>query len=170
MATRRGTHALRRGFSIVEVMITSGVLGIGLAGLIRIHHSSVQGQSQSNGIAIGTRAAAQVIEQLSTQPVDELPACSGTPGCRANSSAFTGELSTAGSYPCTNWVANGGVTSVRTSASEEKNTFRVDTVVQDHPDGNNQPDAKLITVSVCWMDNTGVVREVQERRLVVPGI
>jgi len=46
--------------------------------------------------------------------------------------------------------------------------FRVDTVVNNHPDLTQFPEGRLVTVSVCWLDIANDVRQVQLRRYVVP--
>lgn len=151
---RRPPRPNARGFKLIEVMVSIGILGIAIAGLIRLHSALVRGVARSQMVSIALDVAAQRAEDLVTLGPTAAPACAGAPGCQAaGMSAFAADLSPAGSFPCTDRV----------------DPFRIDTVVTDHPSGF-QPDARLVTVSVCWQDVGGAVRQVQTRRLLVPGV
>jgi hypothetical protein len=45
----------------------------------------------------------------------------------------------------------------------------MDTVIGQHPDALNHPNALVVTVSVCWTDDLQIVRQVSTSRVLVPG-
>lgn len=152
----------RRGFSLLEVMIAAAILGIGVLAGVRLYTAGVEGSSWTRSRSIATNIAIQRLEQLGAQGVDLLPAgCSGPVGCKATQQTF------ASAVPCSRRV-NGMNSDVTVSVPNGK--YRVDTVIEPHPDGARQPGARVVTVSVCWQDPDRTVHEAQLDRLFVPNI
>jgi len=155
----------------VELAVATGILGVGLFGLTQLHGSAIGGVARSEGIAGANEVAAQRAELLSTLDADDVAACTGAVGCmQLGGGAFLPRLASAGGFPCTRWVDGADVPDPGGMLSAEGVRFRVDTVVADHPDPARQPRARLLTVSVCWQDKHGTVRQVQTQRLLVPGV
>lgn len=154
--------ARRRGFSLLEVMISAAVLGVGVLAGVRLFTTGVEGNAWTRSRSTATTMAIQRLEQLGTRGVDLLPAgCTGPVGCKA------GQQELAPPVPCTQQVDE---MNVDVSVSEPNGKYRVDTVVEPHPDGGRQLGARVVTVSVCWQDPDGSVHEAQLDRLFVPNI
>lgn len=169
--TRARARGDRRGFSLLEAMIASAVLGFGLIALVRLQATTVNGVLSGRQVATAMRIADQRAELLTTQRADEslLPACpagSGVVGCREDARALSTPKT------CTTWVDGPDIPSP-TGQSEATTRayegYRMDVVIGAHPDATNQAGGILATVSVCWLDDRGEVREVQSHRLLVPG-
>lgn len=83
----------RSGFSLLEAMVSAGVLGIGLAGLIDLHSSSIRGMRRSRDLGIGQMIAAQASEEIALYPIEAfeaapLDACDTvTEGCKSGNAA-----------------------------------------------------------------------------------
>ena len=121
-------------------------------------------------MALANEIAAKRAEYLTTMDPDDVPACSGPPTCRAEGvNVFADPLQPAGEFECTRWVDGADVPQPGGDAAAQGIRFRVDNVVTGHPDQLRQPRARLVVVSVCWLDGGGFVRELQTRRLMVPG-
>lgn len=158
----------RAGFSLIEALVASAVLGVAVTCLTQMYTTSVRGYVTSARLQEAVEIAAQRAEQLATMSADDLPACTGPTSCRSNNTTMASELSPASGFACTSRVDAPAVVGPSGTASSGQR-FRIDTVVGAHPDGNRQPDARLVTVSVCWSDPAGFVHEVQAQRLMVPG-
>lgn len=171
---RRNTGRSRppgeRGFSMVETMVSTGVLGIGLAALIRLTGTTADSLADNRHHAEAHRIAQQRLEQLATQRPDVLllPTCplSGAAlGCREDRTRLTATKA------CTTWVDGPALPSATGSPAPTNPTergYRLDVVIGPHPDTVHQANAFLATVSVCW-EEAGRVEEVQLARLLVPG-
>lgn len=166
---RRPARASARGFTLVEVLISAVLLGIGVMALAELHASSIRGVKEGASITAATQIATQVMETLSAQAADDmvLPVCpnNGARGCRANDRDLEPPKA------CTSWLATAEVPDPngdsQTGATGEG--YRVDTVIEVHPSVADFPNAVLITTSVCWMDRTGGVHELQTQRVLSPG-
>ncbi len=173
LASKRSSRRPRRGragFSLVELAAATGVLGIGLVGLVQLHTNAVRGVIQSESISRATEIANQRAEFLATMDPDDLPSCTGVPRCRQGAGIeMTSPLGTVGGYECTRFVDQDDVPRGDGTAAQEGLRYRVDTVVGPHPDVARQRDAVLLTISVCFADGSGRVQQVQTRRLLVPG-
>jgi prepilin-type N-terminal cleavage/methylation domain-containing protein len=166
------THERQQaGFSLLEVLVATAILGVGLAALGRQYITAAHGVADSDGRAQAAMAAAQRIEALSTMEADEVPACAASVSCRAaNGVDFVADLPPVGGFACTRWVDGPDVfgPSARPRAAGQK--FRIDASVVPHPDAARQPDGRLLTVNVCWRGADGRVHELQARRVLVPGV
>lgn len=169
-AGKRRPNRRCAGFSLVEIAVASGVLGIGLVGLVQLHTSATRGVVLGESLSRAGEVASQRAEFLATMDPGDLPGCQGPPRCMEGAgAAFTQPLGPAGAFECTRWVDKADVPRSDGSQAQEGLRYRVDTVVSGHPDFARQRKAQLLTVSVCWADRSGRVRQVQTRRLLVPG-
>lgn len=165
---RRFTQRLCAGFSLVEVMVAAGILTIGVAALLRLFTSTQTSTKWNRDAAVAAAMGQQRIEFLTAQADDTLPTCTGTVGCKESLSAFAAALDPDGSgYPCTEFVD--GPSAETPTGGTANLRYRVDTIVEAHPDATRLPSARIVTISVCWQDNGQVVREFQAQRIVVPG-
>lgn len=168
----KGPRRGRRGFSLIEIMISAAVLGIGLAGVVQLHFTSVRGLASGRSITLASEIATQRAEFLAGREIDvlALPNCprgtGNTPDCRLSVQAFAPTKS------CTTWLA-GSEVPLPTGAdmpSELNMGYRRDVVVEAHPDTLNHNGSFLAIVSVCWRDAKGKIQQIQSQRLLVPGI
>jgi hypothetical protein len=174
---RRG----RAGFKLIEVMVASAVLMIGSIGLLQLHGTIVRGIASSEDFSVALDVANQRLEELVIVGATALPVCTAGlngPGCQpsigavqATTNVYTPPIADDPSgYACTRFVDSTEVimATVPPTPVPAGSRFRVDTVVQAHPDPGLFPDGRLVTVSVCWFDLSNQVRQVQSRRYVVP--
>lgn len=155
------------GFTLVEVLISAVVLGIGLVGLVNLHTASIRGLVKDEMASVASDVAKQRLEEIATMRPAEIPACAGDVGCRTEDrTAYTPDLAPAAGFDCTRRVEGADVP--RISGAPEAAKFRIDMVVDAHPDPIRQPEGRLVTVSVCWEDYAGI-QEFRMRRLVVGG-
>lgn len=160
----------RSGFSFVEVLVSCALLGIGLLGLVDLHMSSLRGLGRGRFATGAKEVATQRGEHLATQAADlaTMPSCpagGGPVGC------FQDRNNLAPAKTCTQWLGDPDVPtpSGASIAGAGPRQFRMDTVIGPHPDATNHAAALLVTVSVCWTDESGIVEQVQARRMIVPG-
>jgi type IV pilus assembly protein PilV len=152
-----------RGFSLIEVMMTSVILGVGVLGLVNMYTSSARGVGTSRHRETATQIALQRIERLTTSPTETLPACGGLVGCRATPAALAPELAPADQFECTQYVSDMG--STEPTGGDDQGGYRLDTIVAPHPSSTQGSDARLISVSVCWTDASGLIQQVMMQRL-----
>ena len=179
---RRRPRPGSEGFKLLEVLVAMAVLMIASLGLLQLHGTIIRGIATSEDFSVALDVANQRLEELVIVGANELPVCAAGvngAGCQfgVGSSQFQPPIATdASGYLCTRFIdstevimANGSPIPA-TSNFDPANPvrFRVDTVVQDHPDPALFPEGRLVTVSVCWIDPANQVRQVQSRRYVVP--
>ena len=166
--SRRVPRAGVRGLSLVEAMLTTVVLGIGVMSVANTFRQASTGVRGSRLATEAMRIAEQRLERLSTVPANRLAVCAGpVTGCRATREQFASELGAAGTFRCTQYVDEMGFhdpTAVTTGK------YRVDTAVQAHTDPRQQSGALVVTVSVCWASADRVVEQVQLQRMIVPEV
>jgi prepilin-type N-terminal cleavage/methylation domain-containing protein len=153
----------RRGFSIVEVMLSMGLLGVGIAAAVRLFHEAQNRTAWTQQRTTGMALALERLEYLGTRDLSNIPVCTGAVGCRASSTTLQAALTSAGGYQCTQYT--GGQSIVDPYTASPLGAYRIDTIVQPHPDVTREANAQLITVSVCWTDAKGLVQQAQARRL-----
>ncbi len=159
----------RRGFSLVEVLISSTLLSIGAVAVTSLHATSLREVRKSRTRASAEMIAVQHADLLGTQQVELMSAATcpqggGPKGCL--SGGLLAPVKT-----CTKWVDDDDVpppTGTRAAGTGSRG-YRIDTVTSAHPDSANHGDSFLLTVSVCWYDDRGVAQQTQETRLLVPG-
>jgi prepilin-type N-terminal cleavage/methylation domain-containing protein len=172
----------RRGFSLVEVMVSVGILGVGLLGIVNLHTSSIIGLSRGQHIAMAQEVAMQQTELLETEATIATGSLESVlPNCPASRSTdpIGCQLSTTEYAPikqCTMFLSDpnipdpsGGFPSVLPPGSGDASTYRMDTVIAQHPDTLNHPGALMVTVSVCWSDDQQNVHQISTSRVLVPG-
>lgn len=151
--------------TLVETMVAVGVLGVALLGLLRLYTTSSRQNASLRDLTTARTLAAQRLERLATRPVDRLAACEAPAGCRAGIDAFRASKSSVDGYACTDF-ADGP--SVADPGATPLGKFRIDTTVEAHPDPTQHPEARILTVAVCFMDAYQLVREVRAERMLVP--
>lgn len=166
--TRRRVPAGSRGFSLFEVMIGAALLGIGILAATKLFTVSAQGSNWTHSRTVAMELAAQQIEMLATKAVTNLPACDGEVGCKLDQWNMKDALGDDGSgYPCTQYVAEAQTVGDGVGSTEEAR-YRIDTVVEAHPDTERQDGAQIVTMSICWKDAKGYVHEAKARKIVTP--
>lgn len=159
---------MTRGFSLVEVMLTAAVLGLGAIALAHTHNQAHRGVVASRLQTAALRIAEQRIEHLATIPIDRLAGCAGpVTGCRTDRSTLAPVLGNVGAFRCTQLVDEMDFHDPNVTT---QGRFRVDTVVAAHPDPRQQVGALVISVSVCWTDQTGHVQQVMLQRMAIPEV
>ncbi len=163
----------RRGFSLMEAMVSASVLGIALAALVRAHASSIQGTSQAEDLGRASEIARQIGDLVATQPMDQLPACGAVTdpvpvapaGCRASLGPGTVMAASKGST-CTRLVNQDGLVDASTGlladAASGTEQYRIDMIISQHPNGST--DLGVLHVWVCWRDMTGNIHQTYTTR------
>lgn len=161
-----GRSSSRRGFTLIEVMITSVILGVGVMGLVGLYTSSARGVGGSRVHTTATQVALQRLEQIAGS-ADALPACDGPIGCRASRSELAPPLggSRTGGFDCTQYTNGMGESAV---AAAGTGRYRIDTVVEPHPSTSQDDEGRFVSVSVCWVGDGNVVEQVLAQRFVLP--
>ncbi|MEM7675066.1 MAG: prepilin-type N-terminal cleavage/methylation domain-containing protein [Myxococcota bacterium] len=158
----------QRGLTLIEVMLTAAVLGVGIVALVATYNRAQVGVRSSRFKMSALRIAQQRLEHLATMPIERLASCAGPiGGCRRDRAAMAPVLGNVGNYRCTQNVDGMGFHDPMATANGQ---FRIDTSVQPHPDPRQQAGAVVVTVSVCWTDQPGLVEQVQVQRMVVPEV
>ena len=167
----------RRGFKLVETLVSMAILSIAAAGLVRLHSSIVRGIASSEDMSVAMDVAAQRLEELVPLGPTGIPNCVAAtpPGCAAGGRqtleiALTDVIWNGGTFNCSRWVDSADVPMVGGVAIPAGSRFRVDTQVQDHAGTQQNAGARVLTISVCWEDLDSQVRQVQNARLLVPGV
>ena len=165
---RRSPRKGQQGLTLVEVLVTSAVLGVGMVALAHTYNRAQSGVRQSRLGTAAIRIAEQRLERLATLPVARLAGCAGpATGCRSNRTTFAPVLGNVGTYRCTQNVDGMGF---HDPTALSTGLFRVDTSVSAHPDPRQQTGALVITVSVCWSPAPQQVEQIQLQRMVVPEV
>lgn len=168
-------------------MLSAAVLGIGLLGLVHIHKSSIRGTVRSTRLRHASEIARQAAEQIAAIPYTRLAAASTPPescgpglatplpggpnGCRAAGGVSTvpAPVKAPG---CTYNTDSGAVlqaTDPDGNALRDglpTDPFRVDVAVSRHPNPVLYPSSGLVTVWVCFTDETGHIHEIATSRVV----
>lgn len=187
------TRKRRRGFSLIEVMIATAVLGIAMAGLVKLHRASIRGMKTTTDMTIAEDIAEQVADEIAAQNSSTLPSNIAAPGvaspcnqpgtCKANGGGFTRNFAVNKPSPCTTWFTPTGtgrrgdgpgvgrmdaqvLYETEAAAIAAGANYRVDRVIVPHPGAGAR--STVIDVFVCWRDEGQIVREVHTRRLVGP--
>ncbi len=157
-----------RGMTLIEVLATMGILSVGIMALVQLHSRSEISARTSRARMVARDLAQGRLDRLAVQNLEVLPICQGAPTCRESRASLTPDTPAAGPYPCTQYINEA---SLGTPASQDNATrYRIDTNIVAHPDPLQQPGARLVTVSVCWAEEGGVVEEVRVERLFVPEV
>lgn len=170
----------QRGFSLIEAMVAAGILGFALVGLVELHKTSMRGTVRAERVGRATEVARQIAEQTAAQPFNQLPNCApgagptggqlapAPNGCRATLEPST-VFSAVRPNGCTFYTDEADVTPADPTAVADAGSnrrFRVDLAVSQHPDPVSYPDSALLTVWVCWVEEGGVIREINTSRII----
>lgn len=156
-----------RGLSLVEVLVSVGVLGVGVLGVLNLYATSDHATRSSRSDTTATQLAVERLERIAAQGIEALPACPEEVGCRASHSSLRPPRPGAQGMACTQETSEMGLADPEVGGVGR---FRVDTSVRPHPDATQQLGARIVTVSVCWTDDSGYVREVSAERMLVPEV
>lgn len=153
----------RRGFSLIEVMVSAVVLGIGVAALWAVYSSSARSLGHVRLRDLARRVVDQRLEILGGLSAAALPACGGPSGCRDPGGDMRPDRPSAAGYPCTQWVhqdevSGGAITS---------GPVRIDTVIEVPSAAEQSDQARVLEVSACWQDGTQRILTHVGRRLVL---
>src|SRR5262245_16850054 len=168
---RKNAARGRRGFSLIEAMVSAAVLGIGLLGVVELHRSSVRGLAIGRSITVASQIASQRAELIAGREADalNLPSCpvaaDNNVGCKATRDAFAADKT------CTAWLLESDVPTPAGAdvANAPNQGFRRDIVITPHPDTINHAGSFVATISVCWRDQKNFVQELRQQKLLVPG-
>lgn len=178
----------KRGFSVLEVMIATAVLGIAMAGLVKLHRAAIRGMKTTNDITVAEDIAEQVADEVAAQDPATLPTatngvastCNVPGGCKAGGGGFQRAFGANKPANCTFWVNSAGtarrgttgqmdnavIISTQAAAITAGANYRVDKVVMPHPSPSSK--GTIVDVYTCWLDEGQIVREVHTRRVVGP--
>ena len=178
----RGPRPGSEGFKLLEALVAMAVLITASLGILQLHGTIIRGIASSEDFSAALDVANQRLDELTIIGTEALPICAAGvngPGCQfgIGSSQYRPQITTApDGYLCTRFVdstevimANGASLPATPNFDVTAPArFRVDTVVETHPDPGLYPEARMVTVSVCWTDAGNQVRQIQSRRYVVP--
>src|SRR5688572_18112087 len=119
----RFTARASRGFSLIEAMISSVVLGIGLLGLTQLHFSSINGTLRSEEVSRGSEIARQLADTFATLDWNNMPNACGLSrdlppawvnppqpvGCKFGTGPSTAFNNPSPINACTTWYREDGV-------------------------------------------------------------
>jgi Tfp pilus assembly protein PilV len=160
------------GFKILEAMISVALLAVGALGLAELHTMAIGGMYAGGRQSVALDIAQQLADQMQGRGAAAAPNCGGSVGCvtGAGQRTFNAPLSVANGFPCTQYVTTPDPSTNPTVVGAASNaTYRVDTLITQHG-AASQTGSKVVTVSVCWQDLSGVIQQVQSTRLLVPGV
>lgn len=160
-----GLFAARRGYSIIDVLTSVTVLGIAVLALVSVVGAGSRGRLTSRQRAIALRLVEQRLDLLDARGAELLPACEGLEGCRDEEGGLRPALAPAGAYPCTQLMNEPSLSDPLREEADGK--LRLDTIVFPHPDPDQRTVSRLVTVSACWYDARGEVREYRAHRLIL---
>lgn len=159
----------RRGVSLIETMVSAAILGIGVISLANTFFSTEKGITLSKKRVAAMEIAQQRVERFAARPLADVPQCVVLQGCRFDRYTYAPLKSAVGSFACSE-MQEGMSSRPEGSSLAATGEYRVDTVVEPHPDPNQQVGAITVSVNVCWVNGDGEVQEVQAQRLLVPEV
>ncbi len=160
-----------RGFSLIEALMSTMVLSVGVAGLINMYSSSQSGLRWSRNSTLASHLAQQRAELLATSPLLAAPSCAGPATCRSSKNTFGPPMGSSNGFPCTQYLQETELEAPELLTDAPENAprrFRIDTAFNDPASTTQQSGAKILTVSVCWEDDQGRVQQVQAQRMLLP--
>ncbi len=133
---RHGPHRREHGLSLIEVMISSGVMMAGVIGLLPLLYNSTAGVVVASKLTQATALAQSRLDSLVRQP-------------------FASPLLDAGTRPdgTTNLTADGSAVTASAFGDHDGNFYRtIEVETRDFNAGYVGDDYKLVTVIVAWWD------------------
>lgn len=158
----------RAGFSLMEVMVSGLLLGLGVAALVKLYTHSSSGIRESRHRSVATQLALQRLESIAGLGVEQAPGCPASNGCMEDIGQLSPELAPVGGFDCTMKVRDSGF--VEGQEDVDDGLFRVDVALVDHPDLNQMAGSQFLRVSVCWTEDGLRFQQVQLERLLVPEV
>lgn len=152
--------------TLVETMVSSALLGLGVLSLANMFFTSERGVAESTDRAAAHELAQQYAERLGAVSYDQLPACVVAGGCRLDEATYAPIKPVSGGYACSALVD--GMTLQDPDPERQTGKYRIDTTRAAHPDPTQQQGAFLYTFSVCWTDGAGRVQEISVERMTFP--
>jgi hypothetical protein len=172
-------------------MIATAVLGIAMAGLVKLHGASIRGMKTTQDLTVAEDIAELVADEYAAQHPRTLPSsvngaivnpCNVVGGCKG-AGGFTRTFAAPKPGACTTWLGTAGTarrgagpnegemdlqTIITTEADAIANglRYRIDRVITAHP--NPGARATVIDIYACWRDESMIVREIHTRRVVGP--
>ncbi|MCK6544827.1 hypothetical protein L6R52_03095 [Myxococcota bacterium] len=148
---------------MLEALVAGGVLAVGIVGIIglqaRLFHTARFSEDLSNASHLLQHRTEELGSKSLANLVGPPAICAGAaPGCM-NSGAF----SAAPASGCSVLVRE--PVPVTTAGPGPGGPYRVDTGIVPHPDAIGHPNSLLATISVCWTEQTGRVRQLQTVRV-----
>ncbi len=167
---------------MIEAMVSAGVLGIALIGLVNLQTNAIKGMRSARHMHEGVEMARQVLDRITVQGLATVDAlgCAANPtlanpdasGCRqsfgTNAGGGTGQFSAP--TGCTMWRSETDVLDAQVGTprmaqdlagnpcnagtQECSGAHRIDVRVSNAPGAYNlQPQARIVDVWVCWRGN-----------------
>ena len=159
------TRRRQGGFSLLETLAATVIVGISVMAAVRTYSAGAQGRSDARMSSRALRIIEHRLEALSARGAERLPSCPAPAPCRAEGNAYAPAKSDAGGYPCTQYLSD-----ARLPDPERRDgvgRFRVDTTVWIHPDPEQRSESRMLTISVCWRNGRGRIRTLSGDRLVL---
>ena len=128
------------GFTLVEIMLATGILVFALCGILAAFISCIALSSTSKNVNIATNAALEIAEQIRTTAYTDLSDPSGS-GLLINGQPFTETFPGSNIYSCSFTVA---------VLPSNMVTVYINT---------NTPELLGVTISLCWRQNNRVIGE-----------
>ncbi|MEO1227562.1 MAG: type II secretion system protein [Myxococcota bacterium] len=156
----------RRGFTLIEVMTSALVLGVGVMAAVKVYSAGTKGRARVAQRTMAERAVERRLDSLEAKGAQRLPVCTGDKSCVDTAGELTPMKSSAGAYPCTQLMDRSSLKNREASTADGK--MRMDTRTWAHTDSEQDTTSQMVKVSVCWRDTEGRVHEVHGTRLVMP--
>ncbi len=152
-------------------MVSAGVLGIALMGLVQMHTTSIRGAARTDEVARGWELSRQMADRFAIPTADlgcgdaSLPLGEG--GCMEGRIDPGDEKG----WPCTMYVdgdatsndASGDFPESTQDAFDSGRAFRIDRWLSAHPSGGDG--VSMLHVWVCWRRADGTLQEVYSSRV-----
>lgn len=161
----RGRGRRRRGFSMLEALTSSVILGVGVLAVSKVYVAGAKGRTNMDKRGAAVAAVRQRLETLTGLGAENLPACPPTRGCRGPAGGLRPVRPPAAGYPCTQVVREMSLTDRR--ASGRGSRLRLDTAVWRHRDARQRGAGLMVEVSACWFDDRREVKTYEARRLIL---
>jgi prepilin-type N-terminal cleavage/methylation domain-containing protein len=147
----RGCPQYNNGFTLVEVMIATVVLLIGMLGVLSMQYYAINGNASSREVRIATNLSAEVIEQLKSTPYANL---AQTPAPPPAGTAISGGVN----FTRASWVVPDCV-AITFNADNNTCAGLVPSCTED-PDATMAVPVSAVRVRTCWSDKDGLPHSV----------
>lgn len=141
----------RRGYTMIEVLVAMAVFAIGAFAILSFQVAMLRSSEMSRDLSDASYVMNLRLEELALLPVDDLlGACPGARPCMDG-----GEEAAIDLEPCSLRVDG-------QNRVDAAGRYRMDLAVEPHA----VPGAATMTLSICWRDFRGLLRQVQGVRVV----